>query len=41
MMGQQTGGQERLFCTFNLEDHIPTFCEALISASTSPNYAST
>ena len=23
MMGQQTGGQERLFYSFNLEDHVP------------------
>lgn len=23
MMGCQTGGQERLFCSFNLEDHVP------------------
>lgn len=24
MMGQQSGGQERLFYSFNLEDHVPT-----------------
>ena len=24
MMGQQQGGQDRLFYTFNLEDHVPT-----------------
>ena len=24
MMGQQAGGQERLFYSFNLEDHVPT-----------------
>jgi transposase len=23
MMGHQTGGQEKLFYTFNLEDHVP------------------
>ena len=23
MMGQQAGGQERLFYSFNLEDHVP------------------
>lgn len=23
MMGQQTGGQDRLFYSFNLEDHVP------------------
>ncbi len=23
MMGQQIGGQQRLFYSFNLEDHVP------------------
>ena len=35
MMGQLSSGQERLFYSFNLEDHTPpiTFCVALIGVS--------
>gem|GEM_PF-6023881 len=32
MMGQLSSGQDRLFYSFNIEDHIPkiTFCATLI-----------